>query len=172
MVPPKSVDIARAALFLASDDASWITGVVLDVSGGAVMRRGQPSLHGRHGDRAAPGVGEGLGMLLDRRGDHRAAHVAHLRERRPSDPRSKDRDQKIMTIKLISGRMLEQRHEKRTGDGRHTIVTTTVWNDESAFERARNAVPEKLRALGINLVEKMKELKVEIERGVYTRSPY
>ncbi len=30
-------DIARAALFLASDDAGWITGVVLDVAGGAVM---------------------------------------------------------------------------------------------------------------------------------------
>jgi 3-oxoacyl-[acyl-carrier protein] reductase len=32
-------DIAHAALFLASDDASWITGVILDVSGGAVMLR-------------------------------------------------------------------------------------------------------------------------------------
>ena len=32
-------DIAQAALFLASDDASWITGVILDVSGGAVMLR-------------------------------------------------------------------------------------------------------------------------------------
>jgi 3-oxoacyl-[acyl-carrier protein] reductase len=32
-------DIARAALFLASDDAGWITGVVLDVAGGAVMVR-------------------------------------------------------------------------------------------------------------------------------------
>jgi 3-oxoacyl-[acyl-carrier protein] reductase len=30
-------DIARAALFLASDNASWITGVILDVAGGAVM---------------------------------------------------------------------------------------------------------------------------------------
>jgi 3-oxoacyl-[acyl-carrier protein] reductase len=30
-------DIARAALFLASDDSAWITGVVLDVAGGAVM---------------------------------------------------------------------------------------------------------------------------------------
>jgi 3-oxoacyl-[acyl-carrier protein] reductase len=30
-------DVARAVLFLASDDASWITGVVLDVAGGAVM---------------------------------------------------------------------------------------------------------------------------------------
>lgn len=32
-------DIARAALFLASEDAGWITGVILDVAGGAVMVR-------------------------------------------------------------------------------------------------------------------------------------
>jgi 3-oxoacyl-[acyl-carrier protein] reductase len=32
-------DVARAALFLASDGAGWITGVVLDVAGGAVMVR-------------------------------------------------------------------------------------------------------------------------------------
>jgi 3-oxoacyl-[acyl-carrier protein] reductase len=31
-------DVARAALFLASADAAWITGVVLDVAGGALMR--------------------------------------------------------------------------------------------------------------------------------------
>ena len=32
-------DVARAALYLASEDASWITGVILDVAGGAVMAR-------------------------------------------------------------------------------------------------------------------------------------
>jgi NAD(P)-dependent dehydrogenase (short-subunit alcohol dehydrogenase family) len=32
-------DVARAALFLASSEAAWITGVVLDVAGGAVMPR-------------------------------------------------------------------------------------------------------------------------------------
>jgi len=32
-------DVAKAALFLASDDASWITGVILDVAGGATMVR-------------------------------------------------------------------------------------------------------------------------------------
>lgn len=30
-------DVARAALYLASDDGAWITGIVLDVAGGAVM---------------------------------------------------------------------------------------------------------------------------------------
>jgi 3-oxoacyl-[acyl-carrier protein] reductase len=30
-------DVARAARFLASDDSAWITGVILDVAGGAVM---------------------------------------------------------------------------------------------------------------------------------------
>ena len=30
-------DVARAVVYLASDAASWITGVVLDVAGGAVM---------------------------------------------------------------------------------------------------------------------------------------
>lgn len=30
-------DVARAALFLASDDSAWITGQIIDVAGGAVM---------------------------------------------------------------------------------------------------------------------------------------
>jgi len=30
-------DVARAALFVASEEASWITGIVLDVAGGSVM---------------------------------------------------------------------------------------------------------------------------------------
>lgn len=30
-------DVARAALFLSSDESPWITGIVLDVAGGAVM---------------------------------------------------------------------------------------------------------------------------------------
>lgn len=30
-------DVARAAVFLASDEAAWITGIVVDVAGGAIM---------------------------------------------------------------------------------------------------------------------------------------
>jgi 3-oxoacyl-[acyl-carrier protein] reductase len=29
--------VARAALFLASDEAAWITGILLDVAGGSVL---------------------------------------------------------------------------------------------------------------------------------------
>ncbi len=32
-------DVARAALYLASDDAGWVSGVILDVAGGAVLAR-------------------------------------------------------------------------------------------------------------------------------------
>jgi 3-oxoacyl-[acyl-carrier protein] reductase len=31
-------DVARAALYFASDASAWITGVTLDVAGGAVLR--------------------------------------------------------------------------------------------------------------------------------------
>jgi 3-oxoacyl-[acyl-carrier protein] reductase len=31
-------DVARAALFLASDESSWITGIIVDIAGGAVLR--------------------------------------------------------------------------------------------------------------------------------------
>ena len=30
-------DVARAALFLASDDSDWITGVIVDIAGGSVL---------------------------------------------------------------------------------------------------------------------------------------
>ena len=30
-------DVALAALYLASDDASWVAGIIFDVAGGAVM---------------------------------------------------------------------------------------------------------------------------------------
>src|SRR2546430_5095938 len=51
-------DVARAARFLASDDAAWITGMVLDVAGGAVNARIGPFTLTNPGAR-----GESLGTL-------------------------------------------------------------------------------------------------------------
>jgi len=63
-------------------------------------------------------------------------------------------------------------YERNAGEGRHNVVTTAVWKDEKALETARRAMPEKLQALGINPAEKMRDLNVQIERGVFTRSAY
>jgi 3-oxoacyl-[acyl-carrier protein] reductase len=30
-------DVAKAALFLASDESNWITGVIIDIAGGSVL---------------------------------------------------------------------------------------------------------------------------------------
>src|SRR5262249_46467028 len=35
-------DVAHAALYLASEESSWVTGVVLDVAGGAVVAGASP----------------------------------------------------------------------------------------------------------------------------------
>jgi heme-degrading monooxygenase HmoA len=75
-------------------------------------------------------------------------------------------------LKTLPGYVEGFVYVKQAGDGRHSVVTTTVWEDETAFENARKAVPGRLQKLGINPQEAMKALDVQIERGVYTRSPY
>jgi Antibiotic biosynthesis monooxygenase len=63
-------------------------------------------------------------------------------------------------------------HEKRGGEARYDIVTTAVWKDEQAFENAKRVMPTRLQDLHINPAAKMKGLNVQMERGVYIRSPY
>jgi predicted ester cyclase len=52
------------------------------------------------------------------------------------------------------------------------FVTTVVWTDEGAFELAKELVAQKLRQLGLNPAEKMRALNVQIERGVFERTPF
>lgn len=63
-------------------------------------------------------------------------------------------------------------YEKTDGDGRQNIVTTAVWKDEDVFQNAKKAAAEGFKKIGFNPPEIMKNLKVEIERGIYRRSPY
>jgi heme-degrading monooxygenase HmoA len=63
-------------------------------------------------------------------------------------------------------------YESTDGGSRHNVVTTAVWKDEEAFQNARNRAAEEFQRIGFNPPEIMKRLKVEIERGIYRRSPY
>jgi heme-degrading monooxygenase HmoA len=63
-------------------------------------------------------------------------------------------------------------YESTDGGSRHNVVTTAVWKDEDAFQNAKMRAAEEFQRIGFNPPEIMKKLKVEIERGVYRRSPY
>ena len=63
-------------------------------------------------------------------------------------------------------------YENMDGGSRHNVVTTAVWTDDEAFQNARKRAAEEFQRIGFNPPEIMKRLKVEIERGVYRRSPY
>jgi heme-degrading monooxygenase HmoA len=63
-------------------------------------------------------------------------------------------------------------YENVDGGSRHNVVTSAVWKDEDAFQNAKKSAAEEFRRIGFNPPEIMKKLKVEIERGIYRRSPY
>ena len=57
------------------------------------------------------------------------------------------------------------------GESRENVVTTAVWKDEEAFHDARKRAAEEFKKIGFNAPQIMKNLRVEIERAVYRRSP-
>ena len=63
-------------------------------------------------------------------------------------------------------------YESTDGGSRHDVVTTAVWKDEASFQNAKKTAAEEFQRIGFNPPEIMRTLKVEIERGVYRRSPY
>jgi heme-degrading monooxygenase HmoA len=63
-------------------------------------------------------------------------------------------------------------YEKADGENHHNVVTTAVWKDEEAFQNAKKSAAEGFKKIGFDPPEIMKNLKVQIERAVYRRSPY
>jgi heme-degrading monooxygenase HmoA len=63
-------------------------------------------------------------------------------------------------------------YERTDHENGHNVVTTAIWKDEEAFQNAKNSAAEEFKRISFNPPEIMKKLKVEIERGVYRRSPY
>jgi heme-degrading monooxygenase HmoA len=63
-------------------------------------------------------------------------------------------------------------YEKIEGNGRFNLVTTAVWENDAAYDNAKKATAEEFRRTGFNPQEMMKQLKIQVERAVYRRSPY
>jgi hypothetical protein len=63
-------------------------------------------------------------------------------------------------------------YESINDGNRHNVVTTAVWKNEDVFQDAKKNAAEEFQRIGFNPPEIMKSLKVELERGVYRRSPY
>jgi heme-degrading monooxygenase HmoA len=63
-------------------------------------------------------------------------------------------------------------HERVEGNGRFNVVTTAVWESEAAYKNARELAAKEFQRAGFNPQETMKQLKVEVERAVFRRSPY
>ena len=62
--------------------------------------------------------------------------------------------------------------EKTDGGSSSNIVTTAVWKDEQAYADARKAAVEAFDRIGFRPQQIMEDLKVEMQRAVYKRSPY
>ena len=75
-------------------------------------------------------------------------------------------------LKTLPGFVEGYVYEKAEGDNRINILTTAVWESESAYENARRAATTEFQRLGMSPQEIMKKLKVEAGRAVYTRTPY
>ena len=63
-------------------------------------------------------------------------------------------------------------YEKRSVGGPYNIVTTAVWESEEAYAAAKTATATRFQAIGLSPPEIMRALDVQVDRGVYVRTPY
>jgi heme-degrading monooxygenase HmoA len=63
-------------------------------------------------------------------------------------------------------------HEKTEGDGRHSCITTAVWESAEAFENAKIAAAAEFQRRGFDPQDATRRWKIEAERAVFARSPY
>jgi heme-degrading monooxygenase HmoA len=75
-------------------------------------------------------------------------------------------------LKTLPGYIEGFIYEKLGGEGTCNILTTAVWESETAFENAKKAAAEEFQKVGFNPQEIMKNLNVKFERAVYRRSTY
>lgn len=75
-------------------------------------------------------------------------------------------------IRTLPGFVEGYVYERTSGDSPYSIMTTAVWESESAFEQAKQAVALENQRQGINPQDTARRLGVTSIRSVYQRSPY
>jgi heme-degrading monooxygenase HmoA len=75
-------------------------------------------------------------------------------------------------LKTLPGFVEGFLYEQTDGQTRFNIVTTAVWENEEAYENAHKAVAAEFEKTGFTRQETQRVLKIESERGVYSRMPY
>jgi heme-degrading monooxygenase HmoA len=80
--------------------------------------------------------------------------------------------QSTTTLRRIPGYVEGYIYEKTGGETHNNIVTTTVWQDEQAFENARTQARVEFKKIGFDPANVMSKLQVQMQRGIYKRSPY
>jgi heme-degrading monooxygenase HmoA len=75
-------------------------------------------------------------------------------------------------LKTLPGFVEGYLYEKTDGSGQYNIITTAVWENETALENAKDVVKAEFQRLGFNPQEMMSTLKIQSERVVCERFPY
>jgi heme-degrading monooxygenase HmoA len=84
-----------------------------------------------------------------------------------------ERAQKVQRfLKTLPGFVEGFLYEQTDGQTRFNFVTTAVWEDEEAYENAHKAVAAEFAKTGFTRQETQRALKIESERGIYSRTPY
>ena len=71
-------------------------------------------------------------------------------------------------IKTLPGFIEDSAYEEAGGAESH-YVTTALWRDEEAIQKAKAAVTAEYQREGFNLPEFMEKLNIKMERGVYKK---
>ncbi|HWB28467.1 MAG TPA: hypothetical protein VG738_23505 [Chitinophagaceae bacterium] len=71
-------------------------------------------------------------------------------------------------IKTLPG-FVEDNFYEQYSDGQYRCVTVAVWQDEQAIANARSVVTEEYKRQGFDMPAMMKQLNIQMERGVYNR---
>ena len=75
-------------------------------------------------------------------------------------------------IKTLPGFIEGFSYEKQSGDSKYNFMTTAVWKNEEAFEKAGKAIWAEFQKQGFNPQELFVKLKIERIRSEYHRSAY